>query len=198
MESGNLELQYFLSGITKGSIYAVVAIGFNLIYSATGVLNFAQGEFVMLGGMVAVTLARFVPLPVALAGAVGRAGRLPLEIYSSGVCSGIKSTTSSSYHRLAIVLQEIACTYGTKVRSPISPAARSSLKFFGAAISRRCSLWRPWRSRWSATLSQIHLAGPGVRAGSSGEARCAGRDQHRKHAHARVWSSATIGALAAA
>jgi branched-chain amino acid transport system permease protein len=70
MENGNLALQFLLSGITKGSIYAVVAIGFNLIYSATGVLNFAQGEFVMLGGMVAVTLAQFTALPVAVAGAV--------------------------------------------------------------------------------------------------------------------------------
>jgi len=70
MGTGDLALQYLLSGVTKGSIYAVVAIGFNLIYSATGVLNFAQGEFVMLGGMVAVTLAHYVPLPVAVAGAV--------------------------------------------------------------------------------------------------------------------------------
>jgi len=70
MDADHLALQYLLSGITKGSIYAVVAIGFNLIYSATGVLNFAQGEFVMLGGMVAVTLAAFVPLPVAVTGAV--------------------------------------------------------------------------------------------------------------------------------
>src|SRR5512145_2184876 len=70
MGTGELALQYLLSGVTKGSIYAVVAIGFNLIYSATGVLNFAQGEFVMLGGMVAVTLAAFFPLPVAIVGAV--------------------------------------------------------------------------------------------------------------------------------
>src|SRR5512135_3716999 len=70
MDHGNLALQYLLSGVTKGSIYAVVAIGFNLIYSATGVLNLAQGEFVMLGGMVAVTLSHYVPLPVAVAGAV--------------------------------------------------------------------------------------------------------------------------------
>ena len=34
-------LQYALSGVTVGSIYAVVAIGFNLIYSTTGILNFA-------------------------------------------------------------------------------------------------------------------------------------------------------------
>lgn len=70
MGTGDLALQYLLSGITKGSIYAVVAIGFNLIYSATGVLNLAQGEFVMLGGMIAVTLAAYVPLPVAIAGSV--------------------------------------------------------------------------------------------------------------------------------
>lgn len=71
MDSGSQVLQYLLSGITKGGIYAIVAIGFNLIYSATGVLNFAQGEFVMLGGMVAVTLAQLgLPLVVAVAGAV--------------------------------------------------------------------------------------------------------------------------------
>jgi branched-chain amino acid transport system permease protein len=58
--------QYVFSGLTIGSVYAVVAIGFNLIYSATGILNFAQGEFVMLGGMVAITLLGFFPLPVAV------------------------------------------------------------------------------------------------------------------------------------
>lgn len=59
-------LQYVLSGITVGSIYAIVAIGFNIIYSTTGILNFAQGEFLVLGGLTAVTLSRFVPLPVAV------------------------------------------------------------------------------------------------------------------------------------
>ena len=63
-------LQYALSGVTVGSIYAVVAIGFNLIYSTTGILNFAQGEFVMLGGMTAITFARFMPVPLAIAAAV--------------------------------------------------------------------------------------------------------------------------------
>lgn len=44
-------LQLLVTGITVGSIYALVAIGFNIIYNATDVLNFAQGEFVMIGGM---------------------------------------------------------------------------------------------------------------------------------------------------
>lgn len=63
-------VQYGLSGITLGSVYAIVAIGFNIIYSTTGVINFAQGEFLIVGAMTAVTLGQFLPLPVAIALAV--------------------------------------------------------------------------------------------------------------------------------
>ena len=66
----DLFFQYVVAGITYGTIYAVVAIGFNIIYNATGIINFAQGEFVMLGGMIAVTLHRFLPLPAAILAAV--------------------------------------------------------------------------------------------------------------------------------
>jgi branched-chain amino acid transport system permease protein len=68
--STSLLLQYLLSGISTGSIYAVIAIGFNIIYNTTGIINFAQGEFVMLGGMTAITLSAFMPLPAAIAGSV--------------------------------------------------------------------------------------------------------------------------------
>jgi branched-chain amino acid transport system permease protein len=44
-------LQFTLTGLTIGSIYAIVALGFVTIYSVTKVINLAQGEFVMLGGM---------------------------------------------------------------------------------------------------------------------------------------------------
>jgi len=69
METGLL-LQYLVAGLTYGTIYAVVGVGFNIIYNTTGIINFAQGEFVMLGGMSAVTLHAFLPLPLAIAGAV--------------------------------------------------------------------------------------------------------------------------------
>ena len=65
-----LFFQYLLAGLTYGVIYAVVGMGFNIIYNATGIINFAQGEFVMLGGMIAVSLAGLLPLPLAIAGAV--------------------------------------------------------------------------------------------------------------------------------
>ncbi len=59
-------LQFFFSGLTVGAVYALVALGFTLIYNASDVINFAQGEFVMLGGMTTVFLAQWgLPLPVA-------------------------------------------------------------------------------------------------------------------------------------
>ncbi|MBP1778774.1 MAG: inner-rane translocator [candidate division NC10 bacterium] len=65
-----LFFQYLVAGLTYGTIYAIVGIGFNIIYNTTGIINFAQGEFVMLGGMTAVTLHAFLPLPLAILGAV--------------------------------------------------------------------------------------------------------------------------------
>jgi len=67
-------LQYLLSGITTGSVYAIVGIGFNIIYASTGIINFAQGEFLMLGGMIAVSLAPHLPLWLAIAVAVAATG----------------------------------------------------------------------------------------------------------------------------
>ncbi len=59
-------LQFLFSGLTVGAIYALVAVGFTLIYNASDVINFAQGEFVMLGGMVTFfAAAAGVPIPLA-------------------------------------------------------------------------------------------------------------------------------------
>ena len=64
-------LQFLFSGLTVGAMYALAAVGFSLIYSASGVINFAQGEFIMLGGMSAALLVQAgVPLPLAIALAV--------------------------------------------------------------------------------------------------------------------------------
>jgi branched-chain amino acid transport system permease protein len=61
-------LQFVLTGITLGSTYALVALGFAIIYNASDVVNLAQGEFVMLGAMSAISLSagQGVPLPVAI------------------------------------------------------------------------------------------------------------------------------------
>ena len=75
-------LQFLISGLTVGAVYALVALGFTLIYNASGVVNFAQGEFVMLGGMVTVfTFAAGVPLPLAALIAVGVAVVIGLMLH---------------------------------------------------------------------------------------------------------------------
>jgi branched-chain amino acid transport system permease protein len=59
-------LQFLFSGLTEGAVYAMVALGFTIIYNASDVVNFAQGEFVMLGGMVTFFAnAAGIPLPLA-------------------------------------------------------------------------------------------------------------------------------------
>ena len=62
-------LQFVFSGLTVGAIYALVALGFTLIYKSSDIINFAQGEFVMLGGMVTV-FAVLAGMPLAVAAAV--------------------------------------------------------------------------------------------------------------------------------
>jgi branched-chain amino acid transport system permease protein len=61
-------LQLLISGLTTGSIYGLVAVGFCMVYNTTEVINFAQGEFVMLGGMMAAALAGGFgwPVPIVL------------------------------------------------------------------------------------------------------------------------------------
>lgn len=63
--------QFLLSGLTIGAIYALVALGFAIIYNASHVINFAQGEFVMIGGMTTVWLMQLgMPLVLAIGLAV--------------------------------------------------------------------------------------------------------------------------------
>jgi branched-chain amino acid transport system permease protein len=73
--------QYLLTGVTVGAIYALVALGFAIIYNASQVINFAQGEFVMVGGMAAVSLANAGwPMPAAIGAAVALAALLGLAL----------------------------------------------------------------------------------------------------------------------
>jgi branched-chain amino acid transport system permease protein len=57
--------QWLVNGIALGSIYALIALGFVTISNVTGVINLAQGEFLMLGALLAVTLGHALPRPAA-------------------------------------------------------------------------------------------------------------------------------------
>ncbi|HSB24633.1 MAG TPA: branched-chain amino acid ABC transporter permease [Burkholderiaceae bacterium] len=65
---GGQWLQFVAGGLTAGAIYALVGLGFSIVFNASGAINFAQGEFVMIGGMSAVALlATGMPLSLAIA-----------------------------------------------------------------------------------------------------------------------------------
>src|SRR4029077_10365462 len=76
--------QIALSGVAVGCIYGLVGIGFSVIFNASGIVNFAQGAFVMVGGILTYVLLNSARLPLALAallaviltGAVGAAFEL--------------------------------------------------------------------------------------------------------------------------
>jgi branched-chain amino acid transport system permease protein len=63
----NQLFQFIVTGLTVGAIYAMVAIGFNIIYNVTEIINLAQGEFVMLGGLIMVFAHVSLGLPLVLA-----------------------------------------------------------------------------------------------------------------------------------
>jgi branched-chain amino acid transport system permease protein len=64
-------LQYLISGLTNGAVYALIALGFGIIYNTTTIINFAQGEMVMLGALAAISIYHLVPsLPLAFLGSI--------------------------------------------------------------------------------------------------------------------------------
>ena len=141
-----LAIQYLIAGITYGSIYAIVAIGFNIIYNTTGIINFAQGEFVMFGGMIAISLLQFMPLPLAILLAV----IITMIIGALIEVCFIRWLKSPSVLRMiiitigiSIISREVAVhIWGESIRSlPYFVGNEvSSLSLFGAHISPQV-LW---------------------------------------------------------
>lgn len=134
-------LQYLLSGVTMGSIYAIVAIGYNIIYNTTGIINFAQGEFVMLGGMTAISFNAFMPLPLAVLFSVIIVSFVGAFIDIALIRRMKKPTVLNLVIitiGLSTVIREIALhIWDEKVRSLsyFTGNASSSINIFGAYIS---------------------------------------------------------------
>jgi branched-chain amino acid transport system permease protein len=104
MDSAQI-VQYLLAGITVGSVYAIVAIGFNIIYNTTGIINFAQGEFLIVGAMTASSLCRWMPLPLAIL----------LAVAITTALGGLLELVFIRRARDATVLQLIVITIGLSI-----------------------------------------------------------------------------------
>jgi len=138
--------QFLLSGLTTGSTYALIAIGFSLIHNSTGIVNFAQGEFVMLGGMFMITFHSFLGLPMLPAflltmGAVAAVGllleRFPLrEAKSKEILILVMITVGASIFIRGLVM--MIWGKNPMILPPLSGDA--PLVFFDIAIMPQ-SLW---------------------------------------------------------
>lgn len=79
-------LQFMVTGVTIAATYALIAIGFSIVYNATHVINFAQGDFVMIGGMTAVAaVGSGLPLPLAIVVALGVGSLAGTLLYIFGI-----------------------------------------------------------------------------------------------------------------
>ena len=138
-------IQLIISGLTIGSIYALIATGFVITYNITGVLNFAQGEFAMLGAMIAISLAAaglshmlafiMAILIVLVSGALFERAAIHPARHSTGSAMIIITIG------VAIAVRGIALfIWGTdpKMLPPFTPGEPFSL--FGAVVQLQ-SLW---------------------------------------------------------
>jgi branched-chain amino acid transport system permease protein len=134
-------LELVLTGLAMGCIYALLALGFVLILNASGAINFAQGELVMLGGFVVVWLSADVALPwyaVLGLGAAAMAGLgVALERFAFRPLKGQPFVTVFiSTIGVGIVLRNLALVvWGPAPRSLPALVRPDVLRLGGAVVS---------------------------------------------------------------
>jgi branched-chain amino acid transport system permease protein len=139
-------LQFVVAGVTIGSIYAIVALGFTIIFSVTRIINFAQGEFVMLGGMLSWWLIGRAHLTPALAFVIAIA-------LTVGVGAGLERLAirpARSAPPLSLIILTVGASivirgaasvaWGKEAQSVPSFSGESPISVLGAAIAPQ-SLW---------------------------------------------------------
>lgn len=107
MQVLSVYLQYLVSGLTMGSTYGLTALGFTIIFNATSIINFAQGEFVMLGGMFSVYYAAALGLPLILA--------VPLAVLSTTLVGALMERCALRPIKGASIIQFIIVTIGLAI-----------------------------------------------------------------------------------
>ena len=139
-------VQYLVSGVTQGSVYALVALGFTIIYAVTKIINFAQGEFVMLGGMLSFTLAHSAGIslvPALILSVLGTAA-IGAVLYLLAIRTARKASVVSLIIitiGAAIFIRGIAAQlWGVEAVRPPFFTGDEPLPFLGALI-RPQALW---------------------------------------------------------
>ncbi len=102
--------QLVLSGVALGMIYALLAFGYNITFSTSRTINFAQGDFLMLGGLVGLTLFTGLKLPygVALLGALVLGGLLGIVLEQVAIRPALRTGSTVSWILATVALGIVA------------------------------------------------------------------------------------------
>src|SRR5574341_2017554 len=138
-------LQFLVTGITNGSIYALIALGFVVIYSVTSVIHFAQGEFAMLGALLGVWLiAVGLPQGLALVVAVVGVGLFSAMLYQVGLRPARDASPLTLIIIIigaALAIRGVALVIWGTAPYQMAPFTTGSPLQIGGAVIRLQSLW---------------------------------------------------------
>lgn len=133
-------VQYFLSGLAMGGIYAMIALGFYIMWSAAQAVNFAHGDTLMLGGVVTIVALSFgIATPVGIPLAILVCIAFGLAIERIGVRPFSKHSGSIGWMlctiAIGIMLETyVTVTFGAFARPMPSPGMDMPVFIFGAGI----------------------------------------------------------------
>lgn len=135
--------QLLVGGIAVGCIYALIGFGYSLIYSASALMSFVQGEVFMLGAYVAFTVYVLYNIPFALAVLIAVAVMFAFGIFlQRGIISPLLKRGAQQIHivlatiGLSIFLRNLAMiVWGTEVKNFPSPLSESPIRIAGVSIS---------------------------------------------------------------
>ena len=100
-------LQYFINGISIGSVYAIIALGYTMVYGIAKMLNFAHGDVIMIGAYISFCVTNYLGLPAAAAILVSMVFCLVL-----GICiEGLAYKPLRGAPSLAVLITAIGVSY---------------------------------------------------------------------------------------
>ena len=147
-------LQFVIAGLKGGAIYALVALGFTIVFATTGAINFAQGEFFMLGGMLGWWFTHLgLPLPLAVLAAVAATSAIAalLELLAvRPIADGDPSRIIMVTIGGSVLLRQVAQHAFGPDELAIDPfTSGPPIVFFGATIELQ-TLWI-----WAITAASV-------------------------------------------
>ena len=133
-------LSYLISGVSLGSVYAIIALGYTMVYGIAKMLNFAHGDIIMVGGYISFCALSYLGLPGWLATLLAMAVCTVLGI----VIEGLAYKPLRSAPSLAVLITAIGVSYFLQNSALLiwkaapkvyQPVASGSLTLFGGQLS---------------------------------------------------------------